>query len=211
VGRLRRADGSDERLISYDRTVDTQTPVDRIVWTWYHDLLEGEYTLDAIVRDAATLRAAVKKSSFSVSPPKSRLRMSSVVFLQQVPISLVQPSPEEDPFVHDGVPLSPALALTLPFQAEAAARFFVNLYPDPGDPSPVALELQVLRDDQTVGRVPITLPPPKNGRIAFVGQVPTRTFRVSPYVLRLIARQGESVVSEDATLRIGADAPKRVR
>ncbi len=209
VARLKREDGSDERLISYDRPVETQTAVDRIVWTSYHDLLEGKHTLEAIVRDGVTRRAAVKKMSFTVPAPGPRLRMSSVVFLQRVPVSLVQAPPADDPFMHKGTPVSPALALTLPHQAETAARFFVLLYPDPRDTSPVTLELEVLRDEQTVGRVPIALPPAENGRIAFVGQVPTRTFRVSAYVLRLIARQGANVVTEDATLRIKADAPAR--
>jgi len=63
-----------------------------------------------------------------------------------------------------------------------------------------------------VGRVPIALPAAEDGRISFVGQVPTRTFRVAPHVLRLVARQGEASVTEDASLVISADiAPVDLR
>jgi hypothetical protein len=131
--------------------------------------------------------------------------MSSVVFLQPYPARLALDPVAGDPLLHGGVPVLPALALTLPHQSEARARFYVQVYPDPKNPAPVSLRLEVLRDGTPVGAVPLTLSPPEDGRISYVGDVPTRTFRVAPYTLRLVAGQGDATVSDEATLRISDD------
>lgn len=206
VARLRRDDGSDERLISHQRPLDAPGPTHRLVWTSYYELPSGAYTLDVVARESTTKRYAVKRLPLSVPAPRAGLRMSSLVFLQHFPAQLALEPVAGDPLVHKGVPVFPALALTLPYQTDAQARFYVLVFPDPADGAPVSLELHVLREDQLVGTVPIRLPPAEDGRIAFVGNLPTRTFREAPYRLRLVARQGESTATEEATLVISADA-----
>jgi hypothetical protein len=204
VGRLRRDDGKDERIASYERSVQGVSPFERLVWTSYYDLPAGGYTFDAVVRDLATLRVGAGRVRFEVPPaPGPGLRMSSVVFLQHGSAELAAARVPEDPLFYQGEALLPALKLELPLQeATASARFFVELYPDPRDPAPPTLEMEVSREGQPVGRVPITLPPPKDGRISFMGYLPTRTFRAAPYLLKLIGRQGPASVAEEATLVI---------
>jgi hypothetical protein len=112
---------------------------------------------------------------------------------------------EDDPLVFDGVALMPTFDLVLPAATNTVVRFFVTLYPDSTASAPASLELQLLRDGSPVGNIPIPLPPPDaHGEIRYVGDVPTRTFPAASYTLRLVARQGARVVTEEAPLTIGA-------
>jgi hypothetical protein len=102
----------------------------------------------------------------------------------------------------------PTFGLVLPVETDAAVRFFVTLYPDPKATEPATLTLDLLRDGSPVGSVPIPLPPPNAlGRISYVGDLRTRTFRIARYTLRLVARQGESEVSDEAAVTIAAKSP----
>jgi hypothetical protein len=213
VGRLSRDDGKDERIASYVRAVEGLTAFARLVWTSHYALGEGDYTFEAIVRDVARRKVGTGRVGFRVpSGHSGGLRMSSVVFLQHGSAELASAAVPDDPLFYEGNALLPALKLELPHRERTSARFFVELYPDPLDPTPVSLELEALRDGQSIGRVPIALPPVQKGRIRFVGNLPTSTFQVAPYVVRLIARQGPDSVAEEATLVIGAGAaPIRIR
>jgi hypothetical protein len=205
VARLRSDDGSEERVISHERPLDAPGASHRLVWTSYYELREGGYTLELVARESTSKRYALKRFPLSVPAPRAGLRMSSLVFLQHFPAQLASEPVAGDPLVHNGVPVLPALALTLPYQVNALARFYVLVYPEPGG-LPVSVELEVLREEQLVGTVPLRLPPAEDGRIAFVGDLPTRTFREAPYRLRLVARQGQSTVTEEARLVISAAA-----
>lgn len=180
----------------------------QLVWTSQQHLPAGSYVVEMVVREAGSGRTTVRSMPLEVAEAGGGLRLSSVVLLQPFDARMLGVSSLDDPLFYEGKSVQPTLDLALPHGSEAAVRFLAIAYPDPADPAPVRAELEVLRDGLSVGTV--ALDPaesaPTMGPIRYSGYLPTRTFRLARYTLRVRVRQGEVVASEDAVVRIvGAD------
>jgi hypothetical protein len=206
--RVQSEDSRFRQLLTLDWPVDTGSDrglLDRpLVWTASIPLAPGRYKADTLAREVITERAAVRTLAFATpAMGSSSLRISSVTLLQPRGFFFVRDKTEGDPFVYQGSPLMPTLKLVLPLGADAGVRFFVVLYPDPQSPEPVGLHLELLRQGTLVGEVPIALPAPEpSGEIRYVGLMPTKTFRATTYLLRLVARQGQAVATEETSFVI---------
>jgi hypothetical protein len=205
LARIKGPDGRDLQRLSLDRPVEVaseaEASVQRLVWTGSFHLPPDRYTLDVVVRDPASQGATTRALAFEAPRTTGGLSMSSVTLLQPRGAVSLREDPSDDPLFLDGAPLMPTLNLVLPVGAPAQARFFVTLYPDPRSKEPVSLRLEVYRSGTAVGGVDIPIPAADpNGEIRYVGVVPTRSFLEAPYALRLVARQGDVVVVEEASL-----------
>ncbi len=192
---------------SYERTVDARgTAAQRLVWTVHQHLEPGTYQMDTVVRDSISGRSSVASRRLDVPPPAPGLRLGSVSWLQPFPAVLLTGAARDEPLALGGEALMPAIDPRLPLGA--LARFFAPVYPDPANPAPVTLELELLRAGRSVGRVPLVLPPPEpDGRIAFRGGLPTRTFAATSYLARFVARQGDATATRELELQL-ADMPE---
>ena len=213
LARVKGPEEHDAQRLSFDRPLEVasegEASIQRLVWTGNFHLPSARYTLDVIVRDPASQRATTRTVSFDAPPARGGLGMSSVTLLQPMGAVSLREEVSDDPLVFDGTPLMPTLNLVLPVGAPAHARFFVTLYPDPESNEAVSLRLEVYRRGAPVGGVDIPLPAADaKGEIRYAGAVPTQTFQDAPYALRLVARQGEVVVSEEASFTMTAQAEK---
>jgi hypothetical protein len=213
LARVQSEDGRFRQHLTLDRPVDVgseQGLLGRpLVWTGSIPLAPGRYKVETLVRESTTERATVRTLAFDVPPVSGGLRMSSVTLLQPRSFFFVRDEGEDDPFVYHGTPLMPTLRLVLPLGADVGVRFFVVLYPDPKNPEPVSLGLQLHRRGDLVGEAPIALPPPEpSGEIRYVGLMPTKTFRAAPYVLRFVARQGQALFTDEASFVISPSPEK---
>jgi hypothetical protein len=210
--RLKDASGRPLHYFSLDQPLEVasagEVRVRHFVWTGDVHLLPGHYTLETLVVDSETSHKTARAVSFEAPAVGGGLRMSSVTLLQLSTALLVRREGDDDPLFFGDAPLMPTFGLVLPVETDATVRFFVTLYPDPKATEPPSLKLEVLRDGSPVGAIPIPLPlPDAHGRISYVGDMPTRTFRVARYTLRLVARQGASEVTEEASVTIAPRAP----
>ena len=215
LARIKGPDGHVRQRLSLDRPLEVESEaevlVHRLVWTGNVHLPPERYTVEVLVREPGTERATTRTLTFEAPPARTGLGMSSVTLLQPAGVVSVRDEPVDDPLFVDGAPLMPTLSLVLPVGAPGQVRFFVTLYPDPKGDEPVSLRLEVYREGAHVGGVPITLPAPDaSGEIRYVGAMPTRTFRNAPYTLKLVARQGEAVVAEEASFSMTAE-PESLR
>jgi hypothetical protein len=196
--------GQLERILTEDLPLDTgseQGFLGRpLVWTASIPLSPGRYKVEALVRELITERASVRTLAFATPAVGGGLRISSVTLLQPRVSFFFRDTSEGDPFIYRGIPLMPTLRLLLPSGADAGVRFFVAIYPDSSSPEAVSLRLELHRQGNLVGEVPIALPPPEqSGEIHYVGFMPSRTFRTATYLLRVVARQGQAVATEETT------------
>jgi hypothetical protein len=216
--RLLDAEGRQVQRYSMDRSVETTSGMYRgalrLVWTANIHLLPGRYVLEALVRDPETRRAGATTLAFESLPAGDGLRMSSVSLVSPTAALVVRTEQElaDDPLFVEGAPLMPTLALVLPEGAHARVRFFVVVYPDASRQDPVSLRLELLRDGTPVGVTAIPLPvPDERGQIRYLGGMPVGSFHAGAYAMRLVARQSDASVSQEAAFVIGGESQAPIR
>jgi hypothetical protein len=187
---------------------ETPVGVEQLVWTGTAVVAVGHHTLDILVRDAATGRTTTSTLSLDVPPAAEGIGLSSVVLLRPRTFFFLRDSAEgDDPLVYQGAPLMPTLRSRF---WGAPLRFFVVLYPASGRSDPVTLTAELLRDGVKVGEAPIALPRPEpSGEIRYVGNLSTASLRPGAYVLRLLARQGETASTEQTAFELALPEVRR--
>jgi hypothetical protein len=211
LARIKDAEGRVVRRIALDRPLEAagvarvDAPAfERLVWTGHLHLAAGSYEIETLVFEPASGRAATKRTALPLTAAgDGGLEVSSVALLQARGfLFLADPAPD-DPLVVNGEAVMPTLDLEVPAGSDSKVRFFVTVYPDAKSPEQPSLTLELRRDDQIVGTVPLQLPQSEpSGEIRFVGLMPTRSFKTSDYVLKVVARQGAQTASEDARFKV---------
>ena len=212
LARVADAEGREVYRSSVERSLAGFTAHQRLVWTAQRHLAPGRYELKTVVRDGATARAAVRQVSFEAPAVPPGVRVSSVALLLPHSAQVLRDKgrEEDDPLFLKGQPLMPTLDMKTVAAPGARVEFFAILYPDRTRTEPVTARLDLVRGGDVVGSVPLQLPPPdERGEIRYVGALPTHTFRVADYRLRVLAQQGDSASSEEAGFSVlsQSDAP----
>jgi VWFA-related protein len=181
-----------------------------IVFFRQPSLEPGVYTLEVAVHDALTSKVGVRRSSFTVPSRASEgLDVSSLVLVGRAePIKPNERQPD-NPLFLDDVVLYPALGEPLPASANLTLTCYLSMA-QIGGAAP-AVEMELLRDNATVARGPLALPPPDNaGRIRYLGQLSLGGSASAPgdYVLRVtVTANGRRIVRE-ATFTVAAAGPR---
>jgi tetratricopeptide (TPR) repeat protein len=216
LARLRpEADPKAAQNVTLDQAVevsaDTVVNVQRLVWTGAATLAPGRHAVDVLVRDPGSGRATVRSLVAEVPPPADELRLSSVTLLRPRSFFFLREEiAGDDPLVHEGTPLMPTLSAKLSAGADTHVRFYVAIYPAAGGAAPVTLRAELLRGGAKVGEAPIDLPRAgPSAEIRYVGLLATKALPAGSYVLRLVARQGDGTVADEASFELSADAAPR--
>ena len=211
------ADPEVRQHVTLDQAVEVATQsaiaLQRLVWTGTVVVGPGRHTIDVLVRDPGAERVTTRTLAVEVPPVADGLRVSSVALLRPREFFFLRDQAEgDDPLVYQGAPLMPTLQLTLAGGAESYVRFYMALYPAAGSTEPVTLKAELLRDGAKVGEGPIALPKPEpNGEVRYVGMLPTRSFPVGSYVLRLVAQQGTTIAADEAPFVLSPGGPATLR
>ena len=170
---------------------------DHIFYTQPLVLVRGNYTVDAVVTDEQSGKAAVRR----LAVPRdtgSELRLSSLEIVNRAEPLTRQRDPL-NPFELDNIRIIPELGDSV--SAGSPVTMYFVLYPaklqTPGNADVV---LEVLRDGTTISRQQLKTPETRSD-----GSVPM-VFRVSPgpgsYALIITARQGNMVVESSRSLQV---------
>jgi VWFA-related protein len=164
----------------------------------------GRYSLELVVLDQGTRRAAVRKSVLVVAPPRSGLFLSSLAVVKRT-----EPVPEgalesSDPLRNGPNRVVPFVSEPT-FQPGETVSLFVVAYTD--SPGTAGLTLEFSRDGAVVGRSSVELPPPDSlGRIPYVASVPTQSLAPGRYEVSAVVQLGEAAARERTFFTI---APER--
>jgi len=165
-------------------------------------LASGKYTLETASQVKGTGKTSIERAAFEVPAAGSGPQLSSLCLLRRADPLPADAPPSDDPFRYEATRLVPHLAGPVSQAATPNLSFFARLYPAPGVET-LKLTLDFVRDGKIVGRAQPPVPAPDaNGRIAYVGGVPSGSFPPGAYEARLTLAQGTAKVTESTRFEL---------
>jgi VWFA-related protein len=165
-------------------------------------LAPGSYVLETAVQDAQSQALSATHMPFVVPPAGAGLSLGSVSLLRRVQTASAE-SALGNPLVVGNLLLFPDLEASFAAGSRPELSFFVPVYPTrPG--ASVELMVELRRAAEVVARSTTTLAEPgPDGRIPWIGGIPSKLLRPGVYEIVVRARQGEARAEES----VGFDVP----
>jgi len=159
-------------------------------------LAPGEYTLEAAVIDRNSGKTAGQRTPFEVATVASGPFIGDVAV-----VGRIDPSSEEiDPFeplrYKDGK-IIPSLTGQISPDTKAVSFFFL-VHPDSGMSDPAMLELQVLRNGQLFGQIPLQLPKNIGEAFPYLASLNTSSLPAGNYNVMASLTQGGKIMERQA-------------
>jgi VWFA-related protein len=169
------------------------------IYTEHFELPPGHYTVDTAVLDSENgNKVGARKSSMNVSLSSSTLGLSSVSFIRNMKDKEPTTAPE-DPLLVGSKVVSPALNPIVPKDAGSGLPFYLIAYTDKSAQAAPKLIMDFSKDGQELGQASPELgQPDQDGRIQYVGTVPTASLQPGEYTIRFLLQQGNQTAEEAA-------------
>jgi len=115
----------------------------------------GTYTLETAILDRNNQKVAAQRQEFEIPPPSAGPSLSDVALVQRV-----LPLPEEmdsvEPLQYGKHKVVPGISGRVPHGAKEISFFFV-VHPDPTSTEQPTLEMEVLKNNESIAQVPLKL------------------------------------------------------
>jgi hypothetical protein len=159
----------------------------------------GGYTLVTAVQDREANRTSVERSRFDVPAADGGLALGSLAVIRK---ASGEPATDADPLRVSGVSIAPHVGSgELPVETKEVP-LFLPIYPAFGA-APVELHLEVRHAGESVARSTPRLPAAgPDGRIAWIGGLPTVGLAPGGYEVIATVRQGDAVSEERAAFEL---------
>ncbi|MGO9085164.1 MAG: VWA domain-containing protein [Terriglobales bacterium] len=161
----------------------------------------GEYTLETAVVDRYSGKVGGQRARFDVPNGASGPFLSDVALVQRIDSDSDESDPL-DPMRYENGKVVPGLSgQVLPGTKDTS--FFFLVHPDSGIAEPAMLELQVLRNGELFGQVPLQLPKDLGDAFPYLASLRTSSLPAGSYSVMLSLTQGEKVMEREASFSIG--------
>lgn len=166
-------------------------------------LVSGQYTLETVVLDQNSGRMGGARSSFEVHSSASGPSLSDLVLVGQIDSSAEELDPFEPLRYQRGRIIPNVSGQVIPGTKELS--FFFLVHSDRIIPDPAMLEMQVLRDGELLGQVPLQLPKNLSDPFPYVASLKTGSLPVGIYDIRVSLSQGNRLAERESHFDIGAE------
>jgi VWFA-related protein len=160
----------------------------------------GEYTVETAVADHNSGRLGGKRVQFQVPDTSSGLFLSDIAMVRRI-----DPFPEElDPFEplrYQEGKVVPSLARQVAPGTKQSSFFFL-VHADPAAAEPATLEMQVMRNGELMGQMPLQLPKDLGDLFPYVASLKTSSMPAGNYDVTLSLTQGGKVTERQASFII---------
>jgi VWFA-related protein len=168
------------------------------------NLPPGKYTLDTAVLDEANQKIGVDHADFTVAPANG-VGISSLLPIRSGAPSAKGMDPSE-PFQFQGATLTPTLDNVVKKVPNAMLRLFFTVYPDAAVSGKPTVEIEFMKDGQTLQKVPMDLPAPDAlGRIQQLMTIPAAAIPDGTYDIRATAKQGSTTAVSSTTVKFASE------
>jgi VWFA-related protein len=156
----------------------------------------GGYALVTAIQDRQANRTSVERNRFDVPPAQGGLALGSLAVIRK---ARGDPATGADPLRVSGVSIAPQVGSGELPVGTTEVPLFLPIYPSL-TPAPVELHLEVRHAGDTVARSTPQLPAAgPDGRIAWIGSLPTKGLAPGAYEVVATVRQGEAASEERAS------------
>ena len=161
----------------------------------------GKHTLESAVMDLETGKIGVQHSEFEIASVKG-VGISSVTGVRNY-TPTVKGLDANEHFQFQGGSITPLLNVSIPKAADSLLRLFFTIYQDPATTGKPTLEIEFLKDGQSLQKAPLPLPDADaQGRIPYVMTIPAASIPPGEYQIRATATQGQTTASSETTVKI---------
>jgi VWFA-related protein len=152
----------------------------------------GRYTVESAVMDRESGKIGTERSEFTLAPHGKGVGISSITRVRSYTPN-AKDLDSNDPFQFQGGSITPTLDTNVPKTQDAALSLFVIVYQDRSTSQKPSLEIEFLKNGQSLTKVPMALPDADSeGRIPFVMTIPAAAIPPGDYEVRATARQGDT-------------------
>lgn len=163
-------------------------------------LLPGQYTLETAVLDRQSGKLGGERRTFNVTNAAAGPFLSDVALVRRIDSSAEELDPLEPLHYQHGKVVPDIGGQVIPGTKELA--FFFLIRPDPGISDPAMLEMQVFRNGELMGQVPLQLPNGLSEAFPYVASLKTSTLPAGNYDVRVSTGQGERVMERENSFSI---------
>lgn len=173
-----------------------------LVQTFHAELAPGSYSLETAVMDRKTNKIGVKKSTFTVPEPSSKLSMSDIVIVRNR--EKVAGNQMTDAFYLPGGKIIPTLTSTLKGGAGNVLPFYFSIYPDRNIKDAPKMTISFYKGGRFLGE---TEAPPlpatqQDGRIPYDLNLPGDKFTPGSWELQFGVTQGDAKAREKVDFQV---------
>lgn len=160
----------------------------------------GQYTLETAVLDRNSGKVGAERTHFQVPAVVPGPFLSDVALVGRIDSYLEELDPFE-PLRYQQGKVVPSLAgEVLPVTKETS--FFFLVHPDAGVSEPAMLDMQVFRNGELLGQVPLQLPKDLSGAFPYVASLKTAYLSAGSYDVRVSLAQGERSMDREINFKI---------
>jgi len=162
----------------------------------------GHYVLETAVADRISGNLGGERTHFEVLAPVSGPFLSDVTMVRRI-----DSTPDEDeldpfePLRYQRGKVVPSLSSQLLPKTKNISFFFL-ISPDSGISEPALLEMQVLRNGELLGQVPLQLPKDLGQAFPYIASLKTDSLTAGNYDVRVSLAQGEKVIERERAFSI---------
>jgi VWFA-related protein len=162
----------------------------------------GAYVLETAVMDASSGKVGAQRTKFEILPPASGPTLGDIVLVRQIEPDGAAADSSEPLHCSEGK-VVPNLSAHLAKDTNPSILLFVAVQPDGGSSEKPTLKLEVSRDGNLLGTVPLNLKPDSTpGTIRELAKVGTKSLRPGTYDMTVVLSQGERAVERTLSVTL---------
>lgn len=171
----------------------------------------GKYSFETAVMDRESGKIGAQHTTFTVNPAKG-VAISSITTVKSYNPN-AKPKDPSEPFQFQNGTIAPTLLSSLTVtNPDATLPLFFTVYKDPSIPDKPTMEIEFLRDGQSLAKLPLPLADPDpQGRIQTVFSVPAGRFPEGTYQIHAIATQGATTADSRTDITIKKQAAAAIK
>lgn len=167
-----------------------------VIFMRHFQLPPGRYTVETVVFDQRTSRAAARRSVLIVPNAAAGPALSSLFLIKRAYGLKTEEQTEDNPLHVGGLKIIPDLDGSIDRGPDSKLSLYLGIYPDASG-QPLQFDVLFLKEGQVVLRAqPELSTPDSQGRIRYVGNLSVKDFQPGQYEIRTVVRQGQSVAQE---------------
>jgi VWFA-related protein len=163
-------------------------------------LLPGQYTIETAVLDRKSGKLGGERRTFNVVNGAGGPFLSDVALIRRIDSSAQELDPLEPLHYREGKVVPNVGGKIIPGTKELS--FFFLVHSDTGIPDNTMLEMQVFRNGELLGQVPLQLPNDLGEAFPYVASLKAASLSAGNYDVRLSLAQGEKVMERESSFTI---------